>query len=434
MDKRTKALATVFAVLVGGMVLYAGVYPRWIKPLLEIDKRIAERLEVLDALETKAAQVELAGRQYRTYVARVGSMDAGKVENNLRARLFGLIEKHRLAQATVSKGRVSADKKIGWQQLTVSVSATDQLERIVEFVEDLSELPDVMQLGSLTLSPVSSTRRAKQRNEVKIDMALTVLVLPQQKLAGERFADAGLKQPETHVRHASLDYSTIWRADPFSEYEERKPPPPRPTVVAETEPKPVEPPPPVDNRWQDRAQWQVCVTLLGGDGGTPLDELMMVNTRNQQRRYAAVGEDVDGGKLLFVHQRGALVNRQDGDWVYPLGARLDQAVRLAEAVEYPELRRARERLPMLDIPVGPPDLEPVGRAGTSGAPAPRSIIGSRLRAGRSAAMSAGTGIPYGPPDPPEVPPVFEAAVAPTTPAAPPVEGEGETEVELPPPD
>ena len=388
MNNRTKLLATTFGVLIAGMGLYYVVYPIVDKHVLSLDKEVADRRAELEELEQKEMQVQAARAQYRDYLDRVGAVDVLRVENDLRSRLVALIEKHGLSDWQVGKGRVRRDKKTDLQTLTVTVDAVSTLESTVQFLRELSEFPDVMQVSGVKLSPMSSSRRSQKKDRVSVDVLLSCLVLPEHQQLKGRVEPANLKQPEALVRHDDLDYSRIWRADPFNEYVKQvaKAPPPPIQREEPKEVKPPPPPPPPEYRWKDAGDWQLAMALLLGDGSAPRDEFMMVHTRNHRRKFVPVGNDFDGGQLLFVHQRGALVVREDGSFVYPLGESLDRPVPVARADKYPELQAALARLeaagrvpdlskappPTATPSSGEPEDDPRGEPSRPGASRPAS--------------------------------------------------------------
>ena len=82
------------------------------------------------------------------------------------------------------------------------------------------------------------------------------------------------------------------------------------------------------------------MALLQRKGEEREDEFMLFNTANQTRKYVTLGEDFDGGTLLYVHQRGGVTLRGDKYLVYPLGMPLSNALVAEDAQDYPELQRA----------------------------------------------------------------------------------------------
>ncbi len=73
------------------------------------------------------------------------------------------------------------------------------------------------------------------------------------------------------------------------------------------------------------------------------DEVRVRNTQTQQHDYVKVGTPMDGGELILVHPYGAIVHRQDGDYMYPLGKTFAESALLAPR-EYPEVYLALKEL------------------------------------------------------------------------------------------
>jgi hypothetical protein len=108
---------------------------------------------------------------------------------------------------------------------------------------------------------------------------------------------------------------------------------------------PREPPePPGPKREKDGKHMQVTMVWSRQDGASRVSEMMVYNSKSKETRYYEAGEDFDGGKLVFVHQTGALVRRQDGYFVYPIGAKLNEDIGVDDAVEYPRLQDAARRI------------------------------------------------------------------------------------------
>lgn len=135
-----------------------------------------------------------------------------------------------------------------------------------------------------------------------------------------------------------------------------EPPQPKQRVVERTPPKPKPPPEPKGpQRWREGKDMQIVSTWLRtqrtGDWG---GELMVYDTRKKENNYYGVGDEFDGGELVYVHQTGGLVKRGDDYFIYPIGARLDEDLAHTRAPEYPELSSAAVRL--LNPPAPPPEI------------------------------------------------------------------------------
>jgi Tfp pilus assembly protein PilO len=364
MEKRTKILTVVFGVMIGSAVLAKGVFPRWVEPLLKIDARLEERRAELAELERWEARVLEAKYQYRDYASRIGSMDPVNVQNRVKERLDELVERNQLENASVSPPRrISTDRKTDLSRMTFSVTAEGKLEATVKFLRDVAELPYLLRLNNPKLRPASQSRRDRNKDRMRLDVSIELLVLPQYARLNVKLADAQLVQPASFVRHLDRDYSEIWEAKPFMEYQ--KPPPVRPRREPEVKVERPEPEPePVQTvrskRWPNRDRLQVVMPLRTSYGdGQSRQEVMLYDTRERETIVVPTGEDFDGGSLLYVHQSGVLVGREDGEFVYPIGETLNRPVRLADAAGFPELQAAWGRM-QGDIPAVE---EPVRRGG-----------------------------------------------------------------------
>lgn len=350
MDKRTKILAGVLGVVVAYMFISGVAYPRWIEPWLNIDDRIAARREVLAELESLEARFLDARVAYRDMVARVGRFDATDVGNDVLARLNDLIESVGLQHCKRSPGRPRLDRKTGVTRLTFSVSGEGALASVIGFLQRAAELPHLVRVRNTSISPASTSARNRDANRKSFHTTMDILVVPKDRLV--RVNPAALVQPASYRRYVDgRDYSRIWAGRPFTEYV--KPPPPPPPPKPRPPPKPVEhvavtppppPPPPAPKRWKDRNKMRLTMALLAADGTTPRDEFIIDNTARHETTYVAAGDAFDGGKLLLVHQYGAVVQRGDDVFFYRLGDPLDQDMKLSDAVEYPDLQLAGERL------------------------------------------------------------------------------------------
>lgn len=205
------------------LLLSRVVYPVWVAPLVGLEQRIAQAHQTLDKLEEQDARVDRAKRDYHRFVDRVGSMDVGKVENSVRARLNELIAKHRLEDSNVSPSRGTRNPKTGVESMIVSVNAVGPLESAISFLKDVAELPQLIRVGNGSISPASSSRQQKRADRVNLRIPIELLVLPQQRLLGRHFLETELTQPDGFVRHQGRDYSDIWKRTPFIEFEPLKP-------------------------------------------------------------------------------------------------------------------------------------------------------------------------------------------------------------------
>ncbi|MEK6798986.1 MAG: hypothetical protein AABZ12_08490 [Planctomycetota bacterium] len=163
----------------------------------------------------------------------------------------------------------------------------------------------------------------------------------------------GLSKPD--ATHPHVDTSTVGnkrytvtvtdargrKATGVAAVSVREPPKPAEPVVVQNKPTP--PPDNRPKRWPDGVNMQVTMALLTGLGESRVDEFMVHNRQSGQTSFYKVGDDFDGGELVFVHQTGGVVHRRDGYFVYPLGATLDHAVEATQATDFPDLQGAVER-------------------------------------------------------------------------------------------
>lgn len=449
MDRRTKILAIAFGAVIAYLLLAQVVYPNWIRPLLTIDERIAERQADLEKLEKIQKAVDDARIEYRDYVARIGSFDPGRVETSIRDRLNALIEKHKLENASTAPSRPVEDRKTGLTTSVITVSAVGSLESAVNFLKDVSEIPELVRVGNPAIYPAGTGRKGEDQDLVNVRLPIDVLVLPKNQVVGP-IDPANLPKRDSFVRHAGRDYSDIWNRKFFTPYVELPPlrvdvqkmlnvevgqqgilqatasggdgnytfawtptdglaepnqaRTPIDTTVPRTQtytvtvtdtvkdrvpvtatvavnvrekpaPKPVDPSPPPPppppqvvevKRDPDHATKQVVMTLLRNAGNSRTNELMVFNSKNKDTTYHKVTEDLDGGKLVFVHQTGGIVHRKGQFFVYPLGTGFDEHMEYKLADNYPELKAAAERAVALQTAQAeakrqvPPVEEPVG--------------------------------------------------------------------------
>jgi hypothetical protein len=435
MDHRSKILASVFGVAIGYAVLAGVVYPRWIRPLLTLDERIAERQKELDKLLIEDHAVQDARVAYKAFAGRVGAFDAGRVETNIRERLNQLIQKYNFADVNVAPSRPDTDRKTGLTTSSITVSATGMLETTIAFLKDLAELPDLVRIGNVSLSPAATGRKGSDKDyRINFRVPIEVWVLSQQRVVGALKEDELVHPPQV-VRHASQDYSRIvaskfmwdyvppvplraaiarpinvekgtpatlegsasggdgeytisWSpteglSDPSSlrptvdtsapgnkQYTltvadgtgnsttastsvlVREPPPkvveaPKPVDPG---PKPPPPPPPGPTQWVDGRNKEIRMALLRSMGPERLDEFMVYDNKSRQSNYYKVGDDFDGGELVYVHQLGGVVKWGDGYFVYPLGLTLDRRIDVSSAGQYPELQNAAARIRLARTP------------------------------------------------------------------------------------
>jgi len=124
----------------------------------------------------------------------------------------------------------------------------------------------------------------------------------------------------------------------------REPRPVEVPAVVQNLPPPPPPPPVGDKPWPDGKNMSISMALLRSLGPDRLDEFMVHNNKSKENKYYKVGDKLDGGELVFVHQRGGVVRRNEDYFVYPIGATLDQHVDAKVADDFPELKLAADKI------------------------------------------------------------------------------------------
>ena len=112
-------------------------------------------------------------------------------------------------------------------------------------------------------------------------------------------------------------------------------------------------------RWKDGKHLQLTMTLIRKEGAERFGEVMVYNGKSKQTDYYTVSDEFDGGEVVFVHQTGALVRRQDEYFVYPIGAKLNEDIAADEAVNYPRLQEVARYLQEAAKPRPEPETEGV---------------------------------------------------------------------------
>lgn len=115
--------------------------------------------------------------------------------------------------------------------------------------------------------------------------------------------------------------------------EKRKPPPPP------------SPPPittPVVKRWKDGQHMQLRMAVLASSEAGDTGEMAVFNKRAKQMRFYTVGEEFDGGELVYVHPTGAIARRSERYFIYPIGYFASEDVPIDDAdelfsLDYPRL-------------------------------------------------------------------------------------------------
>ena len=353
MDKQTKIVAAVFAVLVGYAIFDKVAYPVLDEWVLSIDAKIAEREEDRAALRVHEVAKNRAVSTYRKWIRRAGTYDARIVQEDIRGRITKLVAAENITEVHIGSPKIHTDSKTDVREFTFAITGEGTLESVVRFMKATAEFPQLVRLDKPQIRPVSG-KRGTTTDRVSFSVKLEVRVPDRNKIVGVVPKDRMVLPTEDskHIRYASADHSLIWKAKPFTEYKKpikdvrnpppkRTPQPPVETVVEKApDPKPkAEPKPKKDLRWKNRKDVRIVIAFVRRDGTTPLDEIQLFDTKDRDNpyKYVAVGQDLDGGTLRMVHHTGAVVAREDGDFFYPIGQSLDNEVDLGEVTDLDDL-------------------------------------------------------------------------------------------------
>lgn len=435
MDRRTKILAGLFGLVLVYALFSSVVYPQWLKPMFEIDKRIADRQQEYDRLADLEDRVDRGRAEYKSMVSRVGSFDPLKVQTEVRSHITELIKKHALQDQNVVPSRPTEDRKTGLTRMQITVSAMGKLSQVIGFLKDTAEMPHLVRVGNAAIYPAGAAKKGQSRDRVNLRVPLEILILPQNKTVGKLEEDELVRPEGLPPRHQGRDYASLWTRKPFREPIPLKanagrdaskkqnlalrltgtatggeppykcmwspsdtlkdPAQCKPEVITTTagkrtytltitddegatvtdtvavtiEAKPKSRPDPVvgggpirptqpqlDKPWPEARRMKLAMTLLRKLGSENIGEVMIFNSKGKRSQYFAVGDDFNGGELLFVHPRGGIGRRNKDYFIYPVGGWLSDEVRAGDPhaeLYYPELYEVAGQLKAAELKENP---------------------------------------------------------------------------------
>ncbi len=378
MSGRERRLATLLGIAVGGLVAVQVVWPAIRGATMDVAEQNEDLADKIHGLQDELDSIGVYQDAYKEYMARTGSTDPSIVRDNMHGELMELTRQAKLTDVTVTPKRPSdykppdSRRKSEIKSIGFTVRADGQLQQTIGFLKSFYELPYVAQITDLKLVPRSkrrSSRGPQGPDLVNMTATIEALVPPTDPL--QAINPKLLEQPESVTLHAGKEYAAIWNRAPFKEYVPPPPPPPPPPPKRETKPKPrprpdppkvkpkpTPPPPPPPKPVGDpqRTLKEVRMTLLYG-----YDEVLVVNPGNGDKEYVGVGEELDGGEVLMVHNLGPITRREDEKVrFYPIGQKLSGCVEIDKAMsDYPEVVYAFEQVREELIPPEPEEPEKV---------------------------------------------------------------------------
>ena len=113
-----------------------------------------------------------------------------------------------------------------------------------------------------------------------------------------------------------------------------KTPDPRPTPKVRVERR---------EEWKEGKYMQMLAALCTDTAQGRMDQVMIYHNRKKTTDYYGIGDEFDGGELVYVHPTGGLVRWKDDYFIYPIGEWLNAETKLDDEVvsaEYPQLGKA----------------------------------------------------------------------------------------------
>jgi Tfp pilus assembly protein PilO len=313
MNRREKIL---LALVVGTLVLGLGLKlfrSQVLDRIVRMDRTIAAKQVEIRNINAQKAVLRGQTKFWDEIAAQTLSTDVSEAHSELLYRLTELAQKHGIPKPSVAVIEARPFKS-GLTPLPITIDGTGTLSDVVRFLYALHNQPYIVQTRSVKLVPV------KEKNETRIRLTLKgeSLALPPHKLAPDATtvmktpAEKQLAKTRTAFAEASK-YQSIAEKHIFERYV--KPPTPEPFVDAnrkhdpETQPaKHTDPVTPVVQRKFDPARTSTKLTALIG---TPDRQEVVLTGTDKKRRVVKIGDDFDGGTLIFVHPEGAVVVYKD---------------------------------------------------------------------------------------------------------------------------
>lgn len=284
MNRREKLLAVLVCSLVGAFAIGFGVRGFIVKPLREIDKRIAGSRERLGKIQAErrayfAAEDQLEAATLRTFADTVDQASAQSGELLTRHILRSGLQEDEFTRLPLGPRKLRGAQEIGW-----SVQGEGPLADVVDLLFTLQESPQLHRLDGISIS------HGETAGVVKIRFRYLTLVMDpapevQRKELATRFT---LESPERHI------FNGIVSRDLLRPYIKRLPPPPTPGTPGTppgSTPTPGSPPGPETFRIVSLSEWM----------GQP--EVHVRDLTAQKTVRFKPGESFAGGTLTCVDYR-----------------------------------------------------------------------------------------------------------------------------------
>lgn len=309
--------------------------PLLIDPLFNSDDLIADAQRELDDIQAEYDEFEAKLRkQYDTFVIRTKSVKPDDVRDDLYECINDLVMQSKLRKAKITPKEPDIDKRSKVATIRISINAEGRFRQCVDFVQRFYKIPYIARINTLKMTPTSA-RQKQAHDEVKLEGEIEVLVLPKEKLFDTPKGEQPKIIKDKYAEKKLLSKLKSWK--PFTPYQ-KKTPRPSPTPRQDRTPRPSPTPTPDlgPPSWDDGVQWVLRMVMRYG-----VDEVRLTNTADESTIHVAVGEEFDGGELVLVSALGVVSFKEDhGYYVYPLGTRVSESIRLEDADDWPEIQVA----------------------------------------------------------------------------------------------
>lgn len=222
--------------VVGAVGLYFVGNSVFFEPWMQVRRDISSERERLAELKKLQNALDDRLEEWKELTARTFARQ--EAQNRLDEVIKRLVADHQLVEPRVTtklaRGKMSKSKQMGYVECAVTAEAS--LDQLVRFLWDLYEMPVLLKVTALTVSPVETTGGGAV---MKLDMKLASPVFPEARrgrdeyppvrtLSREGWADL---TPLRRPAFAREEYDTVAMRNMFAAFE----PPPKVRVVVHNE-------------------------------------------------------------------------------------------------------------------------------------------------------------------------------------------------------
>ncbi len=338
MNRREKILLFLVVGTLGLGIGLKVVREQVIERFRRWDQDITRKKSELQNLEGQRHLVKIQKERWERLARETLASDVPTARTRFINELDALSHRHGLENVSVRPSEAGSSTG-PFTLLNCTVDAEGTLAQIVPFVRDLHNQPFMVRLRMVTLLPLTG----KQQGKLRVSLKAETVVLAYQKLVPQVVTAELAEGKRKEVLRASEDpkaYMAIVEKNLFEPYKEppvvtRVDPPPPPPATQAAPPPPVAAAPPPPARKRDPGFTSTRITALLS---TPDTQEVVVTDGAKKRRVYKVGDEFDGGTLVYVHPDGAVVvykpeGAQEAEKnFYPLGKLMSEMTVLTENV------------------------------------------------------------------------------------------------------